>query len=272
MVENISNSEIDELNELIFKYHKFDFRNYAITSLKNRYINAFKKSKEKTIDDIFNKITNPIFFNSLLDEILVETTELFRDPFVWNRIIEVIFPKIKQSENFRIWIPDSSSGDELYSLIILLNEKNLLEKVKIYSSNLSLNFIEKIKSGFFNTKKTEISSANYSKISNNNFSDFVLDSGENLFVSDYIKNNVEFIVGKPTGYDSPHDINMILFRNSMIYYNRILQSETIDFLHTRLVHLGYLIIGVKENMIYDEINYKFKLIHNTERIYQKIFA
>jgi chemotaxis protein methyltransferase CheR len=231
-----------------------------------------QKNKIRNIDDFIFRLEELDFFERALFDITVNATEFFRDPSFWREFIHLTSDKIESQVSYKIWMPDCASGEELYSLCIVLKEEKLLDKVKILASNLSKEKIEYIKKGTFDEKREDVNSANYKRTNlNQSFEDYITPLINNKFQIDTsLLQDVEFIHTNNIFNNPPQGIKFILFRNSMIYYNKTLQNDVVELLYNSLLPGGHLAIGNKETLNILESERKFRTVSETERIYQKI--
>lgn len=271
-IEDIGIIDTKRIISFLFVTYGVDFSNYSLTSLKRRFIFVIQKNRIKSIDDFVQKLENKDFFEKALFDITVNTTEFFRDPSFWREFIHLIAEKIDTTLSYKIWLPDCASGEELYSLAIILSEENVLDKVKIFATNISLEKIEFVKQGIYEEKREDVNDANYKRINlKHNFENYYKSIGNNKFQMDQtLLRNVEFSHSYNLSTNAPQGIKFVLFRNSMIYFNKSLQNETIDIIYNSLLPGGYLAIGNKESINILESERKYKIISDSERIYQKM--
>lgn len=256
----------------ILDTYGYDFRDYALTSFKRRLEQIIMNNGFKDADGLINRlITNKDYFESFLSDITPETTEMFRDPSLWRTIRDEIIPDLmKGTTRPKLWVAAFDSGEELYSLAIILKEAGLLSDVQIYASVISEKVIDKIKNGRIDAKELEVNEANYLRlIGKRNFSDYYkIDIGQTILDTSLIQ-GVNFLKLN-TVYDNvPGGIKLILFRNQMIYYNQILQDKVLYQLTNSVVPGGYLAIGVKETLENTNTSNKFTVFNDLDKIYKK---
>jgi chemotaxis protein methyltransferase CheR len=249
-----------------------DFRDYALTSFKRRLEEIITNNGLKDAEGLINRLTNyKDFIDYFLSEIAPETTEMFRDPSLWRSVRDEIIPEIvKGSNKPKIWVASFDSGQELYSLAIVLKEAGLLSEVQIYASALSDKTVDKIKTGKIDVKELEVNDANYVRLNGKlSFSDYYkIENGLPILDSSLIQ-NVTFVKIN-TVYDNiPGGIKFILFRNQMIYYNQLLQDKVLMNLSNSVVPGGYLAIGIKETLENTNTSNKFTVFNDLEKIYKK---
>jgi chemotaxis protein methyltransferase CheR len=250
----------------------YDFKDYALTSFKRRLEQIITNNGFKDADGLSNRlVSSKEYFEQFLHEITPETTEMFRDPSLWRTIRDEIIPEvIKGSTKPKLWVAAFDSGEELFSLAIMLKELGLLSEVQLYASALSEKNIDKIKTGKIDTKELEVNEANYTRFNGKHkFSDYYkIDNGQIILDSSLI-HDVNFIKLNTVYENVPGGIKLILFRNQMIYYNQILQDKVLYQLTNSVVPGGYLIIGVKETLDNTNTSNKFSVHNDSEKIYKK---
>ena len=252
--------------------YNYDFKNYALTFFKRNVEKVISTYNLRDADNFIKRIeTDKEFFEVFLQEMTVETTEMFRDPSLWRVLKEEILPSIiPGSTNFKIWFPEVSSGEELYSLAILLKNLKLLDQVQFIASSLSEKYIEKIKSGYFDPKKIEVNDSNFSRVfSDGQLSNFYKYENDKAFWDTSLIDNTKFIKQNIIFDDYPKGVKLILFRNQMIYYNQILEERFIKVMYNCLVPGGHLVIGNNEKIDYWNSDKDYTLINQAESIYKK---
>jgi chemotaxis protein methyltransferase CheR len=256
----------------ILDTYGYDFRDYALTSFKRRLEGIIMNNGFKDAEGLINRLTsNKEYFENFLNDITPETTEMFRDPSLWRTFRDEIIPDlVKGSTKPKLWVAAFDSGEELYSLAIVLKESGLLPDVQLYASVISEKVIDKIKSGRIDAKGLEVNDANYLRFNaKGSFSHYYkLDGGQTVLDTSLI-HGVNFIKLN-TVYDNvPGGIKLILFRNQMIYYNQLLQDKVLYQLTNSVVPGGYLALGVKETLENTNASNKFTVFNDLDKIYKK---
>jgi len=252
--------------------YNYDFKNYALTFFKRRVEKVIVKYNLKDADGFIKRTeTDRDFFEIFLQEICVENTEMFRDPSLWRVLKEELFPHIiKDATNFKIWFPEVSSGEELFSTAIILKKLNLAHNVQLIASSISELDIEKTKKGIFDPKKGEVNDANYKRIfTHGELSDYYTQEEDKAYWDTSLIDNTKFIKQNIIFDDYPKGIKLVLFRNQMIYYNQILQERYIKTVYSSLVPGGHFIIGNNEKIDYWNSDKDFTLVNQDESIYKK---
>lgn len=258
--------------KLIQEKYNYDFSDYALTSFKHRLEFILQLRNLKHPDVLLNRLKDyPDFFEQFLDDISIPSTEMFRDPSLWRLLRDELIPALyKESSRFKIWLPGTVSGDELYSLCIVLKELDILEKVQIFATCLSQKSIDHIKSGILRSSKVEVSEENYERMNGRGkFQDYCKDINGTTYRDPALIANVTFDVQKMELENPPTGIKLLLYRNRMIYFNSTLQIRVLKNLYNSLNPGGYLIIGIKE-LLSNLYNLNdFILANPLESIYKK---
>ena len=261
--------ETRQLTGFIKEKHGVDYSEYALTSFRRR-VERFLIANKYGLDTLFNKLESKEFLDFFMGHIGVSATELFRDPTFWILLKNIYIANIiKEYSKAKIWLPMCASGEEYYSLAILLKENGWSEHADIYVSCLSDKTIETIQSGKMEFEKLEISVKNYSRFQGagqltnyfkNTNNEIVFD--KSLFVNArFFKEGLEF------NRELPH-MHLILFRNQMIYFNPSLQYKMIDILYNKLTPKGLLALGILEEIDVNTNN-KYTVLNKEESIYQR---
>lgn len=243
---------------------KYDFSQYSEKSLKRR-LGKVLSDNRININILINKLkNNREFVEKIVKEITVNTTELFRDPQVWQAIRYAILPKLKSNSVINIWHAGCSSGQEVYSMLILLNELEIIDKVKIYATDLNSDVLDSAKIGEYKYRFNIGYLDNFDKVIKENpynyeeYNDvpyekyFDIDKANDLIrMKDFLKEKPIFkrhdlVTENNTLYVK---FDIILCRNVIIYFNYNLQSKVFDLFHKNLYDDGCLILGLHETIL-----------------------
>jgi chemotaxis protein methyltransferase CheR len=261
--------ELRQLTGFIKEKHGVDFNNYALTSFKRRVEN-FLIANKFNMDTLFNKLEHADFFDHFAGQIVVEVTELFRDPSFWLLLKNVYLANIlKESIKARIWLPMCPSGEELYSLAILLKENGWTDHVEVNVSGISNETLTTIENGWMKNEKLEASIKNYSRFQGTGqLTDYFQKTDHHIvFDRSLFANSIFFKEGLEFDHDLP-PMHLILFRNQLIYFNPTLQYKVCDDLHDHLTVKGLLFLGILEE-IETNTNHKYVVLNKEESIYQR---
>lgn len=266
-------SDSRRLIEVVNKIYSYDMSNLAFTSLKRRIANSMMINELTSIDEFINRIEkNPLFYKKFLADIAVEVTEMFRDPSFWRYLKDSILPVLLSNfKNLQIWIPNCSSGEELYSLLILLKEMSVLDKTEIFATELNDELLEKAKKGSISTSKLEISEANYKRINETGeFSKYYSLETKSFKIDPTLFERVTFVSHDLSKLvQLKRGLHLILFRNNFIYFKSNLQENVLNLFHKSLSLNGYLILGNKEAISWCRDAKKFTEVNPGESVYKK---
>lgn len=261
-----------ELLALILRQYNYDFSDYASASFFRR-INRFIQLKVITdFPTLINRITSEEnFFIDCLNELTVNYTEMFRDPGMFCILQEQIFPHFKSYPRLKIWSAGCSSGEEVFSLSILLHENNLLEKSRIYATDISTRMIQTAQQGIYPLLKFKDYAANYLWAGGHyTLSHYYVTRNGLVQFSKFLSQNTTFSSHNLVSGQPFNTFQLIICRNVLIYFNRELQERVIKLLADSLSLNGYLIIGPKETLYFSKHRHQFELINQEYKIYQKI--
>lgn len=252
----------------------YDFRDFALTSFKRRLEDVIMKNGLKDSEGLINRLLkNKDFFEHFLKDITPETTEMFRDPSLWRSLREDIIPAIeKNNSKLKIWVAAFDSGEEIYSLCILLKEMDLLDKFQITASTISDEVTKKIKSGQLDIKQLEVNEANYERSNGTRrYTDYhtTANNSGTILIDTSLVENVSFVKQDTLFSNAPSGMRLVLFRNQLIYFNQLLQDKSLNAVHNSLAPGGYLVLGAKETLENTNSNNKFTVVNDSEKIYKK---
>lgn len=272
MIQDVEIADLKKITELIHNRYGYDFRNYAMSSFKRRILRIMEL-KSLTVDSLLKKLVDqPSFIEEFLDELTVNVTEMFRDPGFWRIMRDEIIPGILLNhKSFKIWHAGCSSGEEVYSMVILLKEMGILQDVNLYATDLDVNILEKAKSGTYPIKNMELNEKNYIRFEGKkSLKDYYREeNGKAVFDRSLIQ-NVTFRKHDLVLGEVFNKFDLILCRNVMIYFNQTLQNEVLKKFHESLFKYGYLAIGSKESLIWCDVANRFIVVNNEEKVYKKI--
>ncbi|MCS6823702.1 MAG: protein-glutamate O-methyltransferase CheR [Cytophagaceae bacterium] len=270
-MQDISINDTKRICEVVKDKYGYDFTNYAMSSFKRRINRVMEIKKISTIDNLLAMIkNNQIAKDEFLHEITVNVTELFRDPSFWRALKQVIPNLFLNQQKIRIWHAGCSSGEEAYSMLIVLEEMGLLDKVEIIASDIDKCILEKAKSGRIQIRKMDINEKNYIRYNNNGDirKYFQYEKEYAVFDLELLK-RVSFREINLVNAVPFTKCDLILCRNVMIYFNQQLQKDVIRLFHESLFMYGYLAIGSKESIIWSDVAGKFLVVNQEEKIYKK---
>jgi chemotaxis protein methyltransferase CheR len=269
--EVLSAQQLDELIDLIKKFHGFDFSCYSKASLKRRVIRIMQNKKQTFYDLKHTLVNNQHFFQEFLDEITVNVTEMFRDPSFYKAINNQVIPYISTYQHIKIWSAGCSSGEEVYSLAILMNETDLRKKSFIYGTDINTEMLKEARKGIYSLKKIKSYAENYQYSGlKGSLTDHFTIMYDAATIHSELKHNTLFSVHNLVSDAIFNEFQLISCRNVFIYFESELQEKILELFYNSLAPLGFLCMGSKETIRSDKFKKKFKVINSKENIYQKI--
>jgi chemotaxis protein methyltransferase CheR len=272
-MQEIQIVDIRNLTETIKRQYGYDFTNYAMSSFKRRIQRILELYKFSNVGVLTRKIAEDgAFFEEFLSEITVNVTEMFRDPSFWRELRDKIIPNILLNhKRVTIWHAGCSSGEEVYSMAILLKEMGILDSSRIIATDIDDEILHKAQSGVYNEKSMELNEKNYIRFRGQyNFSDYYQAKNGQVHMDKSLVKDVSFRKHDLVGGIVFNKFDLLLCRNVMIYFNQSLQNDVLKKLHESIFKYGYLAIGSKESLIWCEIANRFIVVNNEEKIYKKI--
>ena len=268
----LTQDDIQLFIEILKKYSEYDFSEYAPKS--------FKRRVEKLLEDLgmeFYDLIDEVskgdkkFIQSIVNDLTVNTTELFRDPKVWQSVRYSILPKLKNYDTINIWHPGCSTGQEVYSMMILLNEEGLLDKANLYGTDINTDVLEIARRGEYSYRLNVEYLQNFDEVINKNPFDYTKERNipytkyfeidpinDIIRVKPFLREKAIFAKHDLVTLTNPFEkhFDIIMCRNVMIYFTRNLQNKLIRFFNQNLNSPGYLVLGYHETILNPEA-YKF---------------
>jgi chemotaxis protein methyltransferase CheR len=267
----IEDIELNLLMDAIYQRYGYDFRHYARASVERRakqfsVLNGFKHISEM-IPAIIN---NESLFEKLVREFSVTVTELFRDPVVYQKITELVFPKLSTYPFIRVWHAGCATGEEVYSLAILLHEKGLYERSRIYGTDFNDEALDSGRQGIYKIDSVKNFTSNYQKAGgSHSLSEYYNARYDSISIIKSLKKNITFANHNLVSDGIFGEMHLVFCRNVLIYFDKVLQNRVLNLLCDCLVNGGYLCLGSIENLIFTDVENKFDLIDEKGKIYQK---
>lgn len=265
-------AEFKSIVDALQQKYACNLTDYAFTSLKMRLEQSMNRFNFSDVEDFIMRLnTDAHFFEQIIYELAVPETELFRDPGMWQKLRDTILPSIAHKNELSFLVPESTNGYELYTLMIVLREKNLLSKSNFTVTHPSKKITQHITNRIIDGKRYDVNEANYSRYGGlSQFSNYVVKNEINITLEESLFRNV--LVLQSNIFETPLDkkFDFVLFRNKMLYYNSKLQCQRLSYLTDSLYVGGFLAVGINEN-ISDCMSYKKLLpIDKKEQLYKKV--
>ncbi|MCO7224164.1 protein-glutamate O-methyltransferase CheR [Pleionea sp. CnH1-48] len=263
--------EVSLVLQTLQKCTGVDFSDYAKSSMLRRLTDVKDSHGFANIADFIVPILHqPGFAHQLHQALSITATEAFRFPYAFIQIKEAVIPALKTYPFVKIWHAGCSTGEEVYSLAILLKEEGLLERVQIYATDYNETVLEKAKQGCFDSRDIEKYENNYQQSGGRlKFSDYYHIEGEAAFFDKELSENVLFSCHNLVTDGCFGEMHFILCRNVFIYFNRNLQDRVLGLFYESLVSRGFLCLGDKESLAFSELKEAFEEVNIKARLFRK---
>lgn len=267
----INDNEINVLLNDVLELYGYDFNFYSKASLSRRVNRLFSLDKFACFEHFRDKLaSDKDYFKRFVEEITVNVTEMFRDPLFYKVIREDILPQLATKPFIRIWHAGCSTGEEVYSMAILLHEANLLKKALIYATDINPEVLEKAKSGIFPLSALRQYSENYILSGGRqDFSSYYSANYGSAKFNDSLSERMIFSTHNLVSDGSFNEFHLIMCRNVFIYFDKELQQQVFKLFDSSLEILGYMALGSKETLKFSTVFPKYKQI-GKEKIWRKM--
>lgn len=262
---------MDQLCKLLDTIYGYDFSQYSKASLKRRMVRVMMKDGLEFYPLKQEIINNPAFVDKLVMEITVNVTEMFRDPEFFATIRSKVFPYLMSFPRLKVWHAGCSTGEEVYSLAILLEEAGLYNKSFLYGTDINAQVLDKARKGIYSLKQMRDYSENYIKSqATNSLANYYTAAYEAAAIHQGLKKNTLFALHNLATDNVFNEFELILCRNVLIYFETSLQTRVISLLLDSLRPLGFLCLGPKEFLRNEQQRKRLKIVDQRFNIYQKI--
>ena len=267
----IEKIEIDILLETLHKMHGFNFSGYAKASLKRRIRKTAKEFNLESISEMIPKVIHDNnFLNKLLFNFSITVSEMFRDPPFFKSLRETVIPFLKTYLYIKIWHAGCATGEEVYSMAILLQEEGLYDKCTIFATDFNNSALAQAKEGIYDIKQIKEFTENYQMSGGkSSFSDYYITNNNYAKMNKSLRDKVTFANHNLVTDGVFSEMHLILCRNVLIYFGSDLQNRVLNVFTESLVNKGFLAIGSKESIEYSSVNDKYKAINKKLRIFRK---
>jgi chemotaxis protein methyltransferase CheR len=268
---HIQDEELETLLTDVLEWYGYDFTDYSRASLKRRVNRLLSLDKFPSIAEFrYHLQNNENYMHRFVEEITVNVTEMFRDPSFYKTLRSEVLPYLATHPVIRIWHAGCSTGEEVYSMAMLLKEANLLHKSLLYATDINPTVLDKMKKGIFPLVQMKQYSDNY--IQSGGIKDFSQYYTVKYNLAKFDESLSEKIIVSTHNLVSDRSFNefqLICCRNVLIYFDKDLQDKVLKLFNESLDQLGFLALGSKENIKFSPIDKSFKQIVPKEKIWRK---
>jgi chemotaxis protein methyltransferase CheR len=271
--DDLERIEVQLLLEAIYQHYGFDFRGYALGSLKRRLWRRAYGEKVETLSALQDRVLHdPAVMERLLLDLSINVTAMFRDPGFFMSFREKVVPLLRTYPFVRIWNAGCSTGEETYSLAILLKEEGLYDRTRIYATDINDRVLERARAGRFPLEKMREYTENYLRAGGTDeFSRYYVADGEEARFTPDLCSQVVFAQHNLVS-DAPfNEFNVLVCRNVMIYFGKTLQDRVHELFYDSLEQLGILALGHKESIKFTRYEDRYEALDAQEKLYRKMY-
>ncbi|HRE50473.1 MAG TPA: protein-glutamate O-methyltransferase CheR [Flavitalea sp.] len=270
--QNIRDEEVELLLNDLIEIYGYDFTGYSGASIKRRISRLVLLDKFPSFAELrYRLISDKNYLARFIEEITVNVTEMFRDPSFYRTLREDVLPVLATHPFIRIWHAGCSTGEEVISMAILLQEANILHKSRLYATDINPLALQKARTGIYPLSLMKQFSENYIQSGGKKtFSDYYTAKYSLAKFDDSLKENITLSTHNLVSDWSFNEFQLIVCRNVLIYFNKELQDKALNLFDHSLERFGYLALGSKEQVKFSSIGHKYIQLNNKERIWKKI--
>ncbi|MCD7107960.1 protein-glutamate O-methyltransferase CheR [Rhizobium sp. DKSPLA3] len=271
-VEKVEDIEIRLLLEALYARYHYDFRGYAMASVKRRLRQALEQLHISTISGLQERLLHDRdMLPQLLGYLTVQVSEMFRDPEYFRAIREQVIPHLRTYPSLKVWVAGCSHGEELYSLVILFREEGLEDRTLFYATDISQEALQIAEAGVYPLDRMQLFTENHRKAGGkSSLSDYYQAAYGRVSFDRTLRRNVVFSDHSLVTDAVFGEMNLISCRNVLIYFDRSLQDRALGLFKDSLPRKGFLGLGAKESIRFSDHAGAFRDFVREEKIYQRI--
>ncbi len=272
---DIEDVEVDLLLHAMLLRYGYDFSGYARASLKRRLLDLTRYFDVKHLSDLLSvMLYDEAVAQTVINSISVPTSEFFRDPSVWKEVRKTILPALDSFPWINIWQVGCGRGEEVYTLAILLHESGLLNKTRIYATDINPAFLQEAKNGVWSSRHLRSWRENYRNSGGEwDFDRYFGPHGDDIAIREDLKKSIEFIQHNLVEDDVFKEMQFVVCRNVLIYFGMALQERVLHLLSRSLERGGYLLLGHSERIIDLHENHPdLDQLDNSSQAYHKVIT
>ncbi|KAA1188750.1 chemotaxis protein CheR [Paenibacillus sp. VTT E-133280] len=270
--DELEQIEIELLLDGVHRLYGYDFRNYALPSLKRRIWHHVHAENVLTISALQEKVLHDrACFERFVYSLSIPVTEMFRDPGLFLTFRQKVVPLLRTYPYIRIWHAGCSTGEEVYSMAILLHEEGLYDKARIYATDMNERSLQQAKEGVYDISRMKQYTKNYLEAGGTRaFSEYYTAKYNSVILQPYLRKNIIFAEHNLATDTSFNEFNVIFCRNVMIYFNDELRDHVHGLFHESLSRFGILVLGSKESIHFTKYSDCYESLDRVEKIYRNI--
>jgi chemotaxis protein methyltransferase CheR len=264
--------EIELLLEGVFRHYGFDFRSYAYASIRRRLWKRVEGEGLQTISELGARILHDQdAMERLLLDLSVNVTSMFRDPSFYRDFREMVIPLLRTYPFIRIWHAGCSTGEEVFSMAILLEEEGLYDRARLYATDINDVVLQRARQGIFPLDRMQEYTENYIKAGGKrSFSEYYTAKYDGAIFKPELTRNIVFSQHNLVTDRSFSEFHVIFCRNVLIYFDKALQNRVHSLFYDSLVMFGVLALGSKESLKFSQYEPCYEKLSATEKLYRKV--
>ena len=268
----VEDVEVALLLEGVYRHYGYDFRDYALPSIRRRVKQAMQDEGLATISALQDRVLHdPRALNRLVLAVSVHVTSMFRDPQFYKALRERVVPLLRTYPKVRVWHAGCASGEEVYSFAIVLEEEGLYERCRIYATDMNAASVERAKTGIYPVEQVKEFTTNYLAAGGREpFSSYYTANYGHATFKQSLRKNILFAQHNLATDGSFNEFNVILCRNVMIYFNQTLQERTHQLFYNSLGMFGILGLGSRESLRFMPHEPFYEPLVESEKLYRRI--
>ena len=265
------NIELQLLLEAVYLKYGYDFREYARASVKRRVLQRLALSGLRNLSEMQHALLSDVtFFETLLRDLSINVSEMFRDPSFYKALREQVVPVLKTYPFLKIWHAGCSTGEEAYSMAIVLQEEQLYERTQMYATDFNNVVLQKAKEGIYPVENVKEYTLNHQKSGGrDSFVHYYTAKHEAIIMKRSLKQRIVFANHNLVTDGVFGEMNLIFCRNVLIYFTKELQNRVLKLFYESLCHHGWLCLGSKESLKFSDYADHFEEVVKDEKIYRR---
>ncbi|HTF82692.1 MAG TPA: protein-glutamate O-methyltransferase CheR [Cytophagales bacterium] len=269
--DGVSDEEVAVLLLKLYEKYGYDFRSYSQAHLKRRLQSKLTMSGIPSITTLQDHmLASPAVAASLLRDLSVTVTEMYRDPEFYRAVREIVIPMLKTYSFLKIWHAGCSTGQEVYSMAILLMEEGLYDRTMIYATDFNQQVLDQAKEGVFTDEDIRQYTRNHQLSGGiTSLSDYYMSRYNRVIMDKSLKKNIVWANHNLVTDGVFAEVQLIMCRNVLIYFNKDLQNHVHELFYNSLGRGGFLCLGAKESLRFSSVSHKYSEVDYKAKIYSK---
>lgn len=269
--KDTSQQEISLLLEAVYEQYGYDFRQYSEAHIKRRIMNRLAMSGLESVSQMQAKVLkDELFASQLLQDLSITVTEMFRDKGFYLSLREHVIPVLKTYPFIKVWHAGCATGEEAYSMAIIMQEEGLYDRTTIYATDFSQHALNRAKEGIYSNTKMKEYTANYQLSGGKeSFSGYYTSNYDHVIMNQSLKRNIVWANHNLVTDSVFAEVHLVLCRNVLIYFERDLQNKVQRLFFDSLVHGGILCLGSKESLRFTDLYEEYTDLDKKQRIFKK---